>query len=499
MKFVLERSGGRALAVPEPLASGGAAVSIGRLSDYEVPPTNPDFSYSASLQSFLHGKQLLLDEIPFSLEVLHEHYLHGYLTYSPGIVEHNAQLNCQRCGNHVQRLFASFSCARCGEECFYCRKCLMMGRVSMCTPLVSWCGPEPVYAMREGLLAWQGQLSQGQQRASDEVVAAVGAKKELLVWAVCGAGKTEVLFHGMEEALRRGQRVCMASPRTDVILELVPRFRKAFPDTEMIALYGGSGDRGKQAQLVLSTTHQLLRYKEAFDFIVIDEVDAFPFHSDETLHYAVQKARKPGASVIYLSATPDSLMKKRFRKGELEGIRIPMRYHGHPLPVPAFYWCGNWKKGLEKQKLPEIVLRWAIEKCRRKRQGFLFVPTVQDMEKVTELLRKVDERILGVHSEDAQRREKVEQFRDGEVPIIVTTTILERGVTVPETDVAVFGADDPVFSEQALVQMAGRVGRSAAFPEGDVLFFHNGRTRAMAGAKKHIEAMNLEAFPKERR
>lgn len=496
MRFVLRHVNGRTFIAPESLASDSASTPISYLSSFDTPSLDSSFPFSKELQHLLQGKQLLLDEVPFPTEQLHDHYLHGYVSYSVGVAVNDQKYVCQRCGNDVQRLFAAFSCARCGaSSCTYCRKCIMMGRVSTCTPLVSWCGPNTVYPVRENVLAWQGELSPAQQRASEAVTRAIDHDKEFIVWAVCGAGKTEVLFSGFERALQKGMNVCLASPRTDVILELAPRFRDAFPETELIALYGGSEDRGKQAQLVLSTTHQLLRYKDAFDLIVIDEVDAFPFDTDDMLPYAVEKAKKPNATTVYLTATPDRTAKARFQRGELPGVRIPRRYHGHPLPVPKLVWCGNWQKLLRKYKLPAIVRDWATRQCQKDKQAFLFAPSIEVMRRVTRLLQEVDPRIVGVHAADDERREKIERFRSGDVPIIVTTTILERGVTVANVDVAVFGANDDVFTERALVQMAGRAGRSAEAPDGDVTYFHYGKTTAMVDARRHIELMNREAFP----
>ena len=46
---------------------------------------------------------------------------------------------------------------------------------------------------------------------------------------------------------------------------------------------------------------------------------------------------------------------------------------------------------------------------------------------------------------------KVQRMRDDEYDFLVTTTILERGVTFSEIDVGVIGADDDVFSSSALV------------------------------------------------
>lgn len=76
--------------------------------------------------------------------------------------------------------------------------------------------------------------------------------------------------------------------------------------------------------------------------------------------------------------------------------------------------------------------------------------------------------------------------------MLVTTTILERGVTFANVQVAVLGAENQIFTEAALVQIAGRVGRSSLAPTGDVLFFHFGITVEMKKARSHIQLMNQE-------
>ncbi len=115
---------------------------------------------------------------------------------------------------------------------------------------------------------------------------------------------------------------------------------------------------------------------------------------------------------------------------------------------------------------------------------FLFVPHVQYIEEISQLLKGLDNRIDGVHAEDSMRKEKVASFRKGDIPLLVTTTILERGVTVKNLQVAVLGAEEEIFSESALVQIAGRAGRSFEEPYGEVMYFHYGKTEAMVRAKK---------------
>ncbi len=480
--------------LPQPLAKEyqGEATPISRIQEIPSRMKNPHFSFSAELLSFLEGKHLLLDELPFPLDLIHTHYEHGYVSYEKGIVQTKHGYRCGRCGNEKEHLFASFFCARCETTCTYCRQCITMGRVSECTPfLISHFRSEPV--MYEQPLVWNGTLSQGQQQAAQAVVTAIEQDRELLVWAVCGAGKTEVLFPGINRALQLGKRVCIATPRTDVVLELAPRLKQAFPTVPVIALYGGSEDRGKLTPLVIATTHQLLRFYRAFDVMVIDEVDAFPYSVEPMLQYAVEKSRNETSSLIYLTATPHEMWQQEIKRGKRNAVTIPARYHGFPLPVPSFEWCGNWRKAVKKQFLPRNVYAWVEKRLQEGKQAFLFVPHIELLERVVFILKKLDGRIEGVHAEDYERKEKVRAFREGKIPLLVTTTILERGVTVPNIDVAVLGAEDEIFTEGALVQIAGRVGRSAQYPSGDVRFFHYGKTKAMLAARWQIIKMNKEA------
>ena len=233
----------------------------------------------------------------------------------------------------------------------------------------------------------------------------------------------------------------------------------------------------KNAQLTIATTHQLLRFYKAFDTIIIDEVDAFPYSIDSSLQYAVKQAQKEKSAIIYLSATPSTDMQRNVQLKKLHAVTIPARYHRHALPVPTFHWCGNWTKKLEKGGLP-----------------LQFLPDIKKMEEIKALLQsQFHEKIDSVHAEDSDRKEKVSQFRNGSTRLLLTTTILERGVTVPDVQVGVFGAEDQIFTESALVQIAGRAGRSAHAPNGDIRFFHYGKTTEMVRARQHILKMNNRA------
>ncbi|WP_226536023.1 DEAD/DEAH box helicase [Fictibacillus halophilus] len=496
MRFVSYFLNDRLIVAPETLVENPdlKPVPFGELPEIEPQPLNSSFEYSEKLQQILYGKMLLLDEHQLPLKTIQQHYENGFVMYNPGVKKTKYGWKCNRCGNVKDHLFASFSCFRCkSESCVYCRNCIMMGRVSVCTPLISWTGPE-VKHKTENKLVWQGELSAGQQIASDRFIKLVGKSGELLIWAVCGAGKTEVLFRGIEKALNMGLRVCIATPRTDVVLELAPRLKKVFPNTLITSYYGGSDERETPAQLVISTTHQLYRFKQAFNLMIVDEVDAFPYSYDKTLQHAVSTAAHPDALRLCLSATPSRKMKKEVIQNKLPCVKIPIRFHGFLLPIPKMVWSGEWKKRLERGKLPPAFLKWIKSQAVSGRRAMIFVPSVSIIEKVTELIRGHVEVIVDfVHAEDPLRKDKVERFRQGDIQLLVTTTILERGVTVPFLDVVIFGADHEVFSESALVQMAGRAGRSKEDHNGHVLFFHYGKSLSMLSAIKHIREMNQEA------
>nr|WP_313784528.1 DEAD/DEAH box helicase [Paenibacillus larvae] len=133
------------------------------------------------------------------------------------------------------------------------------------------------------------KLSEAQSAASAEAVRFLDRRRKntadrqpdrFLIWAVTGAGKTEMIFPLIAHELARGGRVLIATPRRDVVLELAPRIAKAFAGVELAVLYGGSTDRWERGALTIATTHQLLRFTQAFDLVVIDELDAFPYHKN---------------------------------------------------------------------------------------------------------------------------------------------------------------------------------------------------------------------------
>ncbi|EUJ27929.1 competence protein ComFA [Listeria floridensis FSL S10-1187] len=284
-----------------------------------------------------------------------------------GIVEKERRLFCFRCGNNDANQFGTtFQ----GEK--YCRNCLMMKRITVSTQLCFRKATESERVYEEQALNWKGALSTGQEKGSLAVLVAIQKRETLLLWAVAGSGKTEMTFAGLEEAFRQGLRVCFASPRVDVCIELLPRFKEVFPNVPLVCLYGDSKDRFRGESFVIATTHQLIRFYQYFDVVFIDEVDAFPYAKDPFLEYAVKKALADGGIEIYMTATPERSWQIDCLNGKRNYVKIPARYHRHPLPVPKTIWIGNWARMLRKNKISKKS-SWLDRKTLSSGQAYLAV------------------------------------------------------------------------------------------------------------------------------
>ncbi|MEF2968070.1 helicase-related protein [Paenibacillus sp. M1] len=319
-----------------------------------------------------------------------------------------------------------------------------------------------------------------------------------LLWAVTGAGKTEMIFPLLRYVLDCGGRALVATPRRDVVLELAPRIAKAFPDDPAVVLYGGSPQRWHESRLFLATTHQLMRFYHAFDLVIIDELDAFPYHNDPMLAYAAENCCKPGGRFIFLSATPPAKMQREVRTGLLPHAKVPARFHGHPLPVPSRIAMASVEACLRRRTFPRPLLSALKFSLHRGAQVFVFVSRIRHIDPVVELLRKQfpGVPVEGTSSKDEHRADHVLSFRATTIRLLVTTTILERGVTVPKSDVYILDADSELFDEASLVQMAGRAGRSKDDPQGAIVFVSPEWTKSQRGAVRQIRAMNAAARKK---
>ena len=312
---------------------------------------------------------------------------------------------CQRCGQSQREALPNNQ--------FYCRACLALGRVSTLDVLVSL--PEPNRFNGDTTLTWTGQLTAQQRQVSHALLVTLAQKRAHLVWAVTGAGKTEMLFPVIHRALQAKQRVAIVSPRIDVILELAPRLQAAFQQTPLVVLYGEQPQPYAYTQLVLATTHQMLRFSAAFDVLIIDEVDSFPFAGDAMLNFAVNKAKKTQSTVIYLTATPTKRLRQQVKRQQLAVSYLPLRFHQHLLPEIRLRLVNNWR-----HKLPMYFYQQVQQRLMAKRRLLIFVPHIADLKPIYAALSQRFPEQLGdyVSADDAQRQAKVQRMRDGAVQYV---------------------------------------------------------------------------------
>src|SRR5690625_2702164 len=296
-----------------------------------MPPPSLPLPFLQELARKYEGKLLIRKEISLSEDIFQTLVSESIFTPFTSIQKKILYYTCMRCHNKKQSLFGYMPCIHCGHSHYYCRKCITMGRVSECEPLYCWTGHAYKWPQIPNPCSWLGDLTRAQQKAADKIKEMILSSGRLLVWAVTGAGKTEMLFPGISVALKKGKRVCIATPRADVVRELLPRLQKAFDRIHIQGLYSGSRDNDGTAQLIIATTHQLLRYRHAFDVLIIDEIDAFPYHQDSSLQFAADRALKTKASLIYLTATPREKHQSQIARKKLNHVFVPIRFHGHPL------------------------------------------------------------------------------------------------------------------------------------------------------------------------
>ena len=402
-----------------------------------------------------------------------------------GMVEEKGKLSCNRCGQAIDKEKQQLPIGA-----YYCRSCLILGRVRSDEELYYF--PQEEFP-KANVLKWQGKLTEFQAKVSQGLVEAVTKRKDSLVHAVTGAGKTEMIYQVVAQVINQGGSVCLASPRIDVCLELYRRLKVDF--TCDISLLHGESEAYSRSPLVIATTHQLLKFYQAFDLLIVDEVDAFPYVDNPMLYHAVHQAVKVEGTKIFLTATSTDELDKKVAKGELTRLSLPRRFHGNPLIVPQKIWLADFQKYLGQKKLVP-KLRQFIQKQRKTSFPLLiFASEIKKGQELAEILQSTfpNEKVGFVASTTENRLEIVEKFRQKEITILVTTTILERGVTFPCVDVFVVEANHRLFSRSALVQIAGRVGRSMDRPTGELIFFHDGATMAIEKAIKEIQEMNQEA------
>lgn len=349
----------------------------------------------------------------------------------------------------------------------YCRRCLKF---------IAKQEVENITFNNETVLNLNYELTQKQEAISNQIINNFKARKNTLIHAVCGAGKTELTFKLIQYCLKNNLKVGFSIPRKDVVIELYNRLKDVFINSKVICLYGGNTN-DLEGELTVLTTHQLYRYKKYFNLLILDEIDAFPFKNNLVLHSFLNRSLK--GNLLLMTATISDYEKETFRNNKFEIIELYQRFHGYKMPVPKIVL----KTGIFKLL---YLLKKVKEFVDNKKPLLIFVGYIKDSINLFTFINIFVKGGAYLNSKVEKRENIINEFKRGELKYIVTTSVLERGVTLSNLQVIVYDSYKNVFNSQTLIQISGRVGRKKEFPTGEIIFLSYKKTKEMENAIKTI-------------
>jgi len=305
-------------------------------------------------------------------------------------------------------------------------------------------------------------LTADQQKSLDEIKGDM-EKPEIMDRLLCGDvgfGKTEVAFRCAFKAILAGKQVALLCPTTllarqhyEVALErfanygvkiaVFSRLIPAATQTKNIKLIA----EGK-IDLVIGT-HRLLSKDFKFrdlGLLIVDEEQRFGVEQKERI-----KEIKKNVDVLTLSATPIP----RTLQMSLVGIRPLSQINTAPesrMPIQTYV-----------TPFKEDVVTELIERELGRNGQVFYVHNVVETIYATasKLAAKVNGAKVGVvhgQMEKEEIEDVMEKFYDGELNVLVCTSIIENGIDIPNANMLIV-EDADKFGLSQLYQIKGRVGR----------------------------------------
>ena len=282
-----------------------------------------------------------------------------------------------------------------------------------------------------------------------------------LICGDVGYGKTEVALRAAFKSANDGKQVLMLAPTTILAqqhygtfaerlrdypftIEQVSRFRPAAEQREVVKRFS----EGK-VDILIGTHRVLSRDVRAKDLglIIVDEEQRFGVKQKELLRQLKLKV-----DVISMSATPIP----RTLQMSLAGLRDITVIETPPegrRPVKTY--VGEYDEDLVKQAL--------LRERDRKGQAFFLHNRVEDIDETAERLRALcpDMRFTVAHGQmdEKQLEERMLGFLRGDADVLVSTSIIESGIDIPQANTLIVDRAD-LFGLSQLYQIRGRVGRS---------------------------------------
>lgn len=276
-----------------------------------------------------------------------------------------------------------------------------------------------------------------------------------------GYGKTEVAIRAAFKAVMDGKQVAILVPTTILAQQHYDTIRERFQDYPIeIGLLSRFRTRKQQQETikgikkgtvdVVIGTHRLLsKDVEFYDLglLVVDEEQRFGVKHKEKI-----KQMKTNVDVLTLTATPipRTLHMSLLGVRDLSVIETPPE---NRFPIQTYVMEYN-----------PIVVREAIEReMGRGGQVFFLHNRVESIDKVARDVGMLvpDARIAIAHGRmsETELENVIVSFLEGEFDVLVSTTIIETGVDIPNVNTLIVTNADHMGLSQ-LYQLRGRVGRS---------------------------------------
>lgn len=374
-------------------------------------------------------------------------------------------MQCPRCHNDNIKYMYKLK----GE--YYCRQCIGFQRVFVNQQRLTKPKCYPAKLVEYHL---DFSLSLAQQKISKQLVVNYQNHLHSIILAVCGSGKTEIVFELIQYAISQGERVCFCIPRKELVKELYQRLKQAFFNVDIGVLYGGHIENDS-AQLIICTMHQLYRFEnqDGFHLMIADEVDAFPFYKNSVLNQIFERCCLKNYVKMSATVCLDDIKDEQL-------LIMNRRYHGYDLPIPRIILCPVF--------LQMIILIFLLYKMQKK--TLIYVPKVSLVHKVQTILNYTSFNSRGVSSKHKHNQEVIQQLKEGKIDCVVTTTLLERGITIEDVQVIVYQGEHALFDEKTLIQIAGRVGRKPNHPTGKVYILTSEKTKDISNCVRTLKKLN---------
>lgn len=277
-----------------------------------------------------------------------------------------------------------------------------------------------------------------------------------------GFGKTEVALRAAFKAIQDNKQVAFLVPTTILAQQhyqtMQDRFKNFPVNFAMLSRFQGTKE-SKQILAGLADgsidivvgTHRLLSKDVHFKdlgLLIIDEEQRFGVKHKEKL-----KELKANVDVLTLTATPipRTLHMSMVGVRDLSVMETPPR---NRFPIQTYVM----------EEMPSVVKEACRREMARNGQVFFLHNRIEDIDETTARLQKLlpEAKIEYIHGRMPQERleDVLYRFIHNEFDILVTTTIIETGIDMPNVNTMIVENADRYGLSQ-LYQLRGRIGRSA--------------------------------------